>query len=60
MAEQSQHSVLELQCASAARAAAEKKNRALLLKLLHSIYFLVKHRITPTTTFQDLLRGGST
>ena len=57
MAEQSQHSVLELQCAAAARAAAEKreKNRALLLKLLRSIYFLIKHRVPHTTTFQDFL-----
>ena len=57
MAEQSQHSVLELQCVAAARDANEKreKNRAVLLKLLRSVYFLVKHHIPHTTTFQDLL-----
>lgn len=57
MAEQSQHSVLELQCTAAAREANEKreKNRAVLLKVLRSVYFLVKHRIPHTTTFQDLL-----
>ena len=46
MAEQAQCSVLELQCAAATRESNDKraKNRAVLLKLLCSVYFLVKHR----------------
>ena len=57
MAEQAQQSVLELQCAAAAREANEKRarNRAVLLKIIRSVYFLVKHRIPHTYTFQDLL-----
>ena len=57
MAQQSDLSVLELQNAASARDTKErkKKNQAIILKLLRSIYFLVKHRIPHTTTFNDLL-----
>ena len=52
-----QQSVLELQHAAAARNITEKRenNRLILLKLLRSVYFLVKNRIPHTTTFEDLL-----
>lgn len=33
----------------------KRKNRALIMKLIRSLYFLVKHRIPHTTTFQDLI-----
>jgi hypothetical protein len=59
MAEQAERgkSVLELQCSSAAREAAEKrqKNRHVLLKLLRSVYFLVKNRIPHSTTYRQLV-----
>ena len=48
----------ELQCSSAAREAAERrqKNREVLLKLMWLVYFLVKNRIPHTTTvFPDLI-----
>ena len=50
-------SVVDLQFAAAARNinAKREKNRSVLLKLLRSVYFLVKHRIPHTTTFEDLL-----
>lgn len=52
-----QQSVLELQQSSAVRSLNEKKsrNRMIVLKLLQSVYFLVKHRIPHTTTFEDLV-----
>lgn len=52
-----QPSVLELQRSAAVRSASERraKNKEILLKLLRSVYFLTKHRIPHTTTFQDLL-----
>ena len=51
-------SVVQLQCSSAAREAAERrqKNRDVLQKLLRSIYFLTKHRIPHTTVYQPLLQ----
>ena len=51
-----QRSVIELQCVSAARNANERKakNRALLSNLLRCVYFIVKHHISHTTTYQDL------
>ena len=59
MAEQAESggSVLELQCSSAAREVAEgqQKNREVLLKLLWSVYFLVKNRILLTTVIPDLI-----
>ena len=59
MAEQTESgsSVLELQCSSAAREAAERrqKNREVLVKLMWSVYFLVKKRIPHTTVFPDLI-----
>ncbi len=59
MAEQAERgkSALELQCSSAAREAAEKrqKNRHVLLKLLRSVYFLVKNRIPHSTTYRQLV-----
>ena len=33
----------------------KRKNREMLKKLIQSLYFLVKHRIPHTTTFQDLI-----
>ena len=33
----------------------KRKNRAMIIKLIRSLYFLVKHRIPHTTTFQDLI-----
>ena len=50
-------SVLELQCSSAAREAAERRqrNNDVLLKLLRSVYFLVKNRIPHTTTYTQLV-----
>ena len=33
----------------------KSKNRALMKKLVRSLYFLVKHRVPHTTTFQDLI-----
>ncbi len=55
--ESSGQSILELQCSSAAREAAERrlKNRDVVLKLLRSVYFLTKHRIPHTTVYQPLL-----
>lgn len=32
-----------------------KQNHELMTKLIHSLYFLVKHHIAHTTTFEDLL-----
>ena len=59
MAEQAESggSVLELQCSSAAREATERlqKNREVLLKLMWSVYFLVKNRIPHTTVFPNLI-----
>ena len=59
MAEQAERgkSVLELHCTSAAKEAAERrqKNREVLLKLLRSVYFLVKNRIPHTTTYSQLV-----
>ena len=59
MAEQAERgkSVLELQCLSAAREAAEKrqKNRNMLLKLLRSVYFLVKNRNPQSTIYRQLV-----
>lgn len=34
----------------------KRKNRAFLKKLVRSLYFLVKHRIAHTTTFEDLIQ----
>ena len=50
-------SMLELQCSSAARELADRKerNRLVLVRLLRAVYFLVKHRIPHTTVFPDLL-----
>ena len=31
----------------------KRKNRAMIIKLIRSLYFLVKHRIPHTTIFQD-------
>ena len=52
-----QPSVFELQQAAVAQHVSELRanNRAILLKLSRSVYFLVKHRIPHTSTFQDLL-----
>ena len=48
--------VVELQCASDVRSVkGSQKNRGVLLKLLRSVYFMVKHYISHTTTYQDLL-----
>lgn len=49
--------VLELLYSGAAKEFAEKRknNRAVLVKLLRSIYFLVKNRIPHTTTFSQLI-----
>ena len=59
MAEQAEKgkSVLELQCTSAAREEAERKekNCQVLLKLLRSVYFLVKNRIPHSTTYRELV-----
>ena len=59
MAEQAEKgkSVLELQCTSAAREEAERKekNRQVLLKLLRSVYFLVKNWIPHSTTYRELV-----
>ena len=46
-------SVLELHCASAAKEAAERRqrNRDVLLKLLRSLYFLAKNRIPHSRTY---------
>lgn len=50
-------SVLELQCASAAKEAAERtqRNRDVLLKLSRSVYFLAKNRIPHLTTYLQLV-----
>lgn len=50
-------SVLEMQCSSAARELADKRerNRLVLLRLLRAVYFLVKHRIPHTTVYPDLI-----
>ena len=59
MAEQGeQQSVLQLQCSAAAKEAEEKKvrNRAIILKLLRSIYFLAKNRLPLTTTFDQVVQ----
>ena len=57
VARMAEQSVIELQRAAASRHINEKRanNRAILLKLLCSVYFLVKHRIPHTATFQDHL-----
>lgn len=59
MAERQEQSVYSLQCAAAAKELSEKrvKNRSIILKLLRSVYFLVKHRMphSTTTTFPDLV-----
>ncbi len=59
MAEQADkgRSVLELHCASAAKEAAERRqrNRDVLLKLLRSVYFLAKNRIPHSTTYSQLV-----
>ena len=54
MAEQGkEQSVLQLPCSAAAKEAEERraKNRNTVLKLLRSIYFLAKNRLSLTTTF---------
>ena len=59
MAEQrEQQSVLQLQCSAAAKEAEEKKvrNRAIILKLLRSIYLLAKNRLPLTTTFDQVVQ----
>ena len=59
MAEQGeQQSVLQLQCSAAAKEAEEKKvqNRAIILKLLRSIYFLAKNRLPLITTFDQVVQ----
>ena len=33
----------------------KRKSHEMLMKLIRSLYFLVKHRIPRTTTFQDLI-----
>ena len=49
-------SVLELQCSSAAWELAHKKERnQVLLRLLTTVYFIVEHRISHTTTYSDLI-----
>ena len=59
MAEQAERgkSILEFHCTSAAKEAAERRqrNREVLLKLLRSVYFLVKNRIRHTTTYSQLV-----
>ena len=59
MAEQAERgkSVLELHCSSAAKEAAERRqrNRDILLKLLRSAYFLVKNRIPHSTSYSQLV-----
>ena len=54
---ESGQSVLELQCSSAAREAVEQRqrNRDVLLKLLRSVYFLVKNRIPHMTVYPNLI-----
>ena len=51
------NSVLELQCSAAAMEAACRAeiNRSFLLKLLRSIYFLVKNKIPHTTIYPNLI-----
>ena len=59
MAEQSKETgtVVDLQLAASAKQAEAQRqmNRAVLLKLLRSIYFLTKSRIPHTTTFEDII-----
>ena len=49
--------VVDLQLAASAKQAEAQRqmNRAVLLKLLRSIYFLTKSRIPHTTTFEDII-----
>ncbi len=59
MAEQGeQQSVVQLLSSAAAKEAEERqeRNRAIVLKLLRSIYFLAKNRLPLTTTFDQLVR----
>ena len=58
MAKQAQQQdVIELQCASVAKEIAEQKMRncEIIIKLLRSIYFLVKSRIPYSTTYKELI-----
>ena len=59
MAQQAERgdTVLELHCSAAARELAEKKkkNCEILLKLLRSVYFLVKNRIPHSTMYSNVL-----
>ena len=58
MAEQGKsQSVLEMHCSAAARRLQERKerNKTILLKLLRSVYFLVKGHIPYTTNYNPLL-----
>ena len=49
---------MDLQLAASAKQAEElrQRNRSILLKLLRSVYFLVKSRIPHTTTFEELVQ----
>ena len=49
--------VLELHCSAAAKELAEKKkqNCEILLKLLRSVYFLVKNRIPNSITYSNVI-----
>ena len=59
MAEQAKKkgTVVDLHLAASAKQAEAQRqmNRAILLKLLRSIYFLTKKRIPRTTTFENIL-----
>ena len=59
MAEQAKETgtVVDLRLAASAKQAEAQRqmNRAVLLKLLRSIYFLTKSRIPHTTTFEDII-----
>ena len=58
MAEQAEsQSVLQLHCSAAAKEAEERRarNRAVLLKLLRSVYFLAKNRLPLTSTYSQLV-----
>ena len=59
MAQQAERgdTVLELHCSAAARELAEKKkqNCEIVLKLLRSVYFLVKNRIPHSTMYSNVI-----
>ena len=52
-----QHNVIEMQCAGAAKQAEEqkKKNREINLKLMRPIYILAKNRIPHSATYKELI-----